>query len=371
MIKYYDFNRRYPNGRAEILHLVKQQASSGAFILKGGVSNFESALCDKIRARNVVCVSSGTSAMTLSLVAAGIKPGDEVITPAFCYVAAASAIVQAGALPVFADVRPDCFTLDPHSVYRMITPRTRAVLIAHVFAGIADIGALRSVLPPGVLVLEDSATAFGARTNDRYVGTLGDVGVYSFFPAKPLGGLGDGGAVITENDEIARRVRMLRNHGQDDSRRFYHQLLGFNSRMDDLNAAWLMRRLGENEQHLARKQEISRRYDAAIAQCQGLLTVQHRHTPDFSPHAYVVRAKSRARFAHHMNRAGIETKIHFGTLLPDQPAFKNWSGGREDYTHSRAVAEECIAIPLCPGMDEHQIARVVESVLEYGNAPGF
>lgn len=367
MIKYYDYRRRHPDARSDILQIMEHQVGRGEFILKDAVSTFERALADKVGARHAICVSSGTSAMTLGLIAAGIGPGDEVITPAFCYVAAASAIIQAGATPVFADVLPECFTLAPQSVARLITPRTRAVLVAHVFSGLANIAAIRAVLPARVLILEDSATAFGARYDNKPAGTLGDVGVYSFFPAKPLGGLGDGGAVITEDDEVARRVRMLRNHGQDGTRRFYHQMLGFNSRMDDLNAAWLSRQLCDNDRQLARKQAIALRYDAAVAPSAGFLTAQRRGTADFSPHAYVVRCRSRDRFVRHMTQANVQTKVHFGTLLPEQPAFQQWAGAKAAYAQARALAGECVAIPLCAGMDEHQVARVVDSVLEFAH----
>lgn len=366
MIQYQDFQRRYPHAPQQILDVLVGQVSQGDFILKQNVQDFELALANEVGTRHVVCVSSATSAMTLSLIAAGIGAGDEVITPAFCYVSAASAIVRAGATPVFVDVHPGTCMLDAQAVAEAVTAKTRAVLVAHLFSGVADIDAIRGVLPDRVLLLEDSATAFGARLRGRRCGTLGDVGVYSFFPAKPLGGLGDGGAVVTNDDQLAHTVRMLRNHGQDGKRRFYHQLLGMNSRMDEVNAAWLLRHLPDNAVQLARKQAIARRYDQAIEAAGPLFAGQERGSADFSPHAYVLRCAQREQLNHHLSARGIATKVHFSAPLPAQPAFAAWSQG--SYPVAAMLARQCLALPLCPGMNDKQVSLVVAALEAFSHA---
>lgn len=368
MIKYQDFQRRYPNAQTQILEILGARVQQGDFILKQQVQDFEQALAAKVGARHAVCVSSATSALTLSLIASGIGPGDEVITPAFCYVSAASSIVQAGATPIFVDVATHSSVLETEAVVQALTPRTRAVLVAHLFSGLANIDALREALPDDVLILEDSATAFGARLRARHAGTLGDIGVYSFFPAKPLGGIGDGGAVITDDDQVAGTVRMLRNHGQDGRRRFYHQRLGYNSRMDETNAAWLQVQLRENDLHLSRKQAIARAYDEVIEACDGAILGQHRGTPDFSPHAYVVRSAERERLARHLTARGIETRVHFPVPLPEQPAFLEWSAGPAHYPNARLLGKQCLALPLCSGMSDGQVSHVIEALKEFSHA---
>ncbi|HDS0919418.1 TPA: DegT/DnrJ/EryC1/StrS family aminotransferase [Pseudomonas putida] len=368
MIQYQDFQRRYPHAPQQILDILSGQVRQGDFILKQNVQDFELALADEVGAKHAVCVSSATSAMTLSLIAAGIGPGDEVITPAFCYVSAASAIVRAGATPVFVDVQPSTCMLDAQAVAEAVTAKTRAVLVAHLFSGVADIDAIRNALPDRVLLLEDSATAFGARLRGRSCGALGDVGVYSFFPAKPLGGLGDGGAVVTNDDQLAHTVRMLRNHGQDGKRRFYHQLLGMNSRMDEVNAAWLLCQLPDNARQLARKQAIARRYDQAIEASGLVFAGQERGSADFSPHAYVLRSTQREQLSHHLSARSIQTKVHFPVPLPAQPAFAAWSQGSGSYPVAAMLARQCLALPLCPGMHDKQVSHVVTALEAFSHA---
>ena len=362
MIRYYDYEKRLPNAKDDILALVRATASSGEFILKSAVEEFEGALCAHSGASHAVCVSSGTFAMALALQAAGVGPGDEVITPAYSYVASASAIKFVGAVPVFVDVRPDDFTLCPAEVAKAVTTKTRACIGVHLFMSLADMAQLRDVLPRSVFVLEDAATAFGATHNGVSAGAMGDAGVLSFYPAKPLGGLGDAGAVLTNDPALATKVRMLRNHGQDGKVRFHHQFLGYNSRMDDLNARWLLGRMKSQPAESERRRALARMYDDAFAACPDTVP-QVRTAAQFAPHAYVIRTKQRDALRAHLKQQGVETKVHFPATLPDQPAFSQHKRG--DYPVSETLAKEVLALPLSAHITDHDLSDIAASVVGF------
>lgn len=365
MIAMADYTGRWPAAATNILRILQEQCERGEFILKTAVSELEGALAAHAGRRHAVCVGSGTAALTLSLQCAGVGPGDDVIVPAFCYVAAASSVVQAGARPVFADVDPLRFTIDAETVAQSLTPRTKAVIAAHVFAGLCDMPAVAATLPEGVVLVEDSATAFGARLGDKAAGALGDFGVYSFFPAKPLGGIGDGGVMLTDDTGAAELARMLRNHGQDGRTRFVHHRVGANSRMDDINARWLLQQLPRNAVELQHKQALALRYDAALAPLRGRLQTQQRGTSDFSPHAYVVRTPQRDALAAHLAALGIETRIYFAAPLPAQPAFGDALDTAARFPVAHELAAQTLALPLHPAMQVADVGRVVDAVKAY------
>ena len=362
MIAFADYRGRHPHATADIVRILRTQAERGEFILKSAVTELEAALCAHARRRHAVCVGSGTAAMMLALKASGVGPGDEVIVPAFCYVAAASCVLQVGATPVFVDVDPERFTLAPEAVRSALTIRTRAVVAAHLFAGLADTPAIAQLLPQGVVLLEDSATAFGARLGGLPAGSLGDLGVYSFFPAKPLGGLGDAGVLLTDDDEVATLARMLRNHGQDGRTRFCHHLLGFNSRMDEVNARWLLEQLPRQAADLAHKQALARRYDAGLGSRVPQLSLQQRGSEDFSPHAYVVRVEGRQALVAHLSACGIQTRVYFAQPLPAQSAFSGAIGQASDFPVATALAAQTLALPLHSALSIGDIDHVLQAI---------
>lgn len=365
MIPMADYAGRWPGAQADILQLLQEQCERGEFILKSAVTELEAAIGAHAGGRHAVCMASGTAALTMSLRCAGVGPGHDVLVPAYCYVAAASSVVQAGARPVFADVDPQHYTLNADTVRQALTPHTRAVVAAHVFAGLCDLPALAATLPDGVTLIEDSATAFGACLAGRPAGALGDYGVYSFFPAKPLGGLGDGGVMLTPDPAAAAMARMLRNHGQDGRTRFLHHRLGSNSRMDDINARWLLRQMPRFPAELKHKQALALHYDAGLAVLQDRLQIQQRGTADFSPHAYVVRTAQRDGLAAHLARQGIETRVYFAAPLPAQAAFGGASDSAERFPVAHRLAAEALALPLHPAMHLADVERVVDAVRAY------
>ncbi len=269
---------------------------------------------------------------------------------------------MAGATPVFADVDEASFTLDPAALAARLGSRSKAVVAVHLCSALADMPALRRRMPKGLALVEDSATSFGARLDGVAAGCLGDVGVYSFFPAKPLGGIGDGGAVVSADRALADTVRMLRNHGQDGKTRFTHHLLGFNSRLDEINARWLQQGLLGYPLELARKQAIALRYDEALAPLEGRVALQQRNTKDFVPHAYVIRCAERDALAAHLLARGIETRVHFSQALPLQPAFAHLGHRPGDFPVAETLARETLAIPLHAQLSDAEVAQILQAI---------
>lgn len=365
MIKFYDYQKRYPQAKHTLMQIIREQSASADFILKSATTALESDLCQVTGAAHAVCVSSATSAMMLAMKALNIKSGDEVITPAFSYISTASAVAMTGATPVFADVDEDSFTMTATALMAGLGRQTKAVIAAHLFSGMADMSALRRAMPSHVALIEDSATAFGATMNGVSAGCLGDVGVYSFFPAKPLGGIGDGGAVITENTELANTVRMLRNHGQDGKIRFTHHLLGVNSRMDEINARWLQQGILSYPDELSRKRALALRYDDVLSRLGDRIFIQQHNTDAFAPHAYVVRCRERDALAAHLLANGIETKVHFSQAIPLQPAFSYLGHQPGDFPIAEKLARETLAIPLHAQLSDADASMILDAVTRF------
>lgn len=365
MIPFYDYQKRHPNAKRDLVSIICERSASAEFILKSACTELETELALAAATPHAVCVSSATSALMLVQKALGIGHGDEVVTPAFSYVSTASAVAMTGATPVFADVDEASFSLSPATLSTCLGARSKAVIAAHLFCGLADMPALRKAMPAGLPLIEDSATAFGAKLHGKAAGTLGDVGVYSFFPAKPLGGIGDGGAVVSADPALTNTVRMLRNHGQDGKTRFTHHLLGFNSRMDEINARWLLHGLLGYPAELARKQAIALRYDEGLSKLGDRIILQKRNTDDFAPHAYVIRCSKRDALAAHLKGRGIETRVHFSQALPLQPAFAYLGHQPGDFPVSEKLVCETLAIPLHAQLSDSEVSQVVTAISEF------
>lgn len=365
MIKFYDYQQRYPGAAADLVAIIRERSASAEFILKSASLQLEAELCQATGAAHAVTLSSATSALMLALKALGIGPGDEVVTPAFSYISTASAVAMTGATPVFADVDPASFTLSAATLAGQLGARSKAVIAAHLFSALAEMPALRAAMPAGMPLIEDSATAFGAALDGTPAGRLGDIGVYSFFPAKPLGGIGDGGALLCTDAGLATTVRMLRNHGQDGITRFTHHLLGFNSRMDEINARWLQRSLSEFPAQLRQKQALAWQYDEALSRLGDRLQLQQRNTSTFSPHAYVIRCPQRDALAAHLLACGIETRIHCSQALPLQPAFAHLGHQPGDFPLAEQLARETLALPLHGQTSAADVAQVVQAVARF------
>lgn len=325
---------------------------SGRYVLGPEVAAFESEFARYCGTRYAVALNSGTSALHLALLAAGVGRGDEVITTPLSFVATVSAIHYTGARAVFVDVDPRTYTLDPALLAVAITPRTRAIMPVHLYGRIADMSAIREVagrLP----VIEDACQAHGAALEGRRAGSLGDLGCFSFYPSKNLGACGEGGAVTTDDPERAETIRRLRDWGQ--SGKYRHVLKGFNYRMDELQAAVLRVKLERLDGWNAERREIARAYRRAL---EDLPLALPEDVDGHVYHLFAARAKGRDELRRALESAGVETGVHYPVPLHRVPAFAEFGYVEKRFPAAEAVADEEISLPLYPGLSAEEVDTV-------------
>jgi len=344
---------------------------SGWFILGGCLAAFERDFARLCEVEHAVGVASGTDAIALALRAVGVRPGDEVITAPLSAAFTALAVSQIGATPVFADIDPARYTLDPARVEAAITPRTRAILPVHLYGQPAEMDAILALARSrGLAVVEDAAQAHGARYRGHRVGSLADAAAFSFYPSKNLGAFGDGGLVTTNEPAIAHRLRQLRNGGQ--SARYRHEILGVNSRLDELQAAILGVRLRHLDADSARRRRIAARYTAALAGAPGVTApfVAPETEPVF--HLYVVRAADRAALAARLDAAGIETAVHYPTPIHRQPAYAAppGTGPSPSFPQAERAAGEVLSLPIFPELTDAEVQAVTGALAGLGEVAG-
>ena len=327
------------------------------------VDAFESALAGYVGAQHAVAVGSGTAALSLALIAAGIGPGDEVILPANTFFATAEAVVAAGARPVVADVDPATASIDPRSVATVVTPRTAAIIAVHLYGHPADVDGLRTLARQrSVLLLEDAAQAMGAARAGRRVGALGDAAAFSFFPTKILAALGEGGAVTTNDPRLAARVRLLRSHGERVKN--LHETMAFNERMDELQAAFLRVKLAVLDDDLDRRHEVVARYEALLADIPGVEIVAPPVGARSVHHLMVVKVPERDRVLKELHGAGIGAAVHYPTPVHLQPAWQALGTGPGNAPNAEALAQSVLSLPLYSQMSESRVERCVVALAE-------
>jgi dTDP-3-amino-3,4,6-trideoxy-alpha-D-glucose transaminase len=339
--------------RSEIAAAIAGVVEDGRFILGPNVRAFESEFAAYCGAGHAVGVANGTDAITLALRALGVGEGDEVVVPSFTFYASAEAIVNAGARPVFCDIDPDTFCVTADTVRAALTPSTRAVLAVHLFGNVAPVGEIAAL---GVPVIEDAAQAAGSRTPAGRPGALGTLATFSFFPSKNLGAFGDGGAVTTNDAELAERVRVFRFHGSYD--KVSYGEIGFNSRLDDLQAAILRVQLPSLEGWAAARMAAGRAYAEAGL---GSLVTLPTPTAESAWHLYVIRHPQADRLADALGEAGIGTKAYYRTPVHRQPAMLERFGPGPDLPATEAVARDHLALPMSPALTAGQVSEVVSA----------
>ena len=332
---------------------------SGRYILGEEGASFEAEFADYIGVRHCIGVASGTDALTIGLSALGVGPGDEVVVPAVSFFATAGAVAALGARPVFADVEEGSWCMSAETAEPVVGDRTAAIVPVHLFGNPAPMDGLIELAEQcGVPVLEDAAQAAGARLGGRKAGALGDAAAFSFHPSKNLGGIGDGGAIVTDDDEVAARARRLRNHGSADRRT--HTEIGFNSRLDEIQAAALRVYLRHLDEWTAARRRAARAYER-----EGL--GRHVELPPESDRAeacfylFVVRCEERERLRLGLAEAGVETRVYFTPILPKQPALRDYAGD-VGFPAAECYEEATLALPIGPSLEEEQVGAVVEAV---------
>jgi dTDP-4-amino-4,6-dideoxygalactose transaminase len=347
--------------RSELQAAFDNVLDNTAFIQGAQVKGFEAECAAHLGVKHAIGVNSGTDALVLGLRALGIGPGDEVITTPFTFFATAESISILGAKPVFVDIEPDTFNLDMSRVEAAITDKTKAVVPVHLFGHACDMDALATLCKKHNLkVVEDVAQAFGGKYKDQRLGALGDVGAYSFFPSKNLGGFGDGGLVVTNDDGIADQIRMLHKHGA--KKKYYNQILGYNSRLDSLQAALLRVKLPHSDEFNAGRLAAAGRYEKLFAEHS---EVQAPSTKDYAGHVfhqYTVRVPAEKRDAIHaaLGERGIGAMIYYPVPCDQLPIYE---GQYQALPESERAAAEVLSLPIWPTISEEIQKRVAEAVL--------
>ncbi|HEX5556456.1 MAG TPA: DegT/DnrJ/EryC1/StrS family aminotransferase [Gaiellales bacterium] len=355
-----DIRGQYADLLDEVKRSVCEVIDSGRFILGPNMRALEEEIAAATGAGHAVAVGNGTDALVLSLEALGIGAGDEVITTAYTFYATAEAIARVGAAPVFADIDPVTFNLDPRAAEAAVTERTRAIVAVHLYGGPADMPGLREVAGRhGLALIEDAAQAFGAAVNRRGAGSLGDLATFSFFPTKNFPAFGDAGMVVSGSADLAERVRLLRFHGSREKRRF--ELVGTNSRMDEIQAAVLRRFLPEVAGWNAGRRAAADRYRALGL---GDLVELPSEAPGARHvyHLYVVRAAARNDLARALSEAGIGCRAYYDVPLHLQPVFAHLGYRRGDLPETERASDEGLALPMFPTLDEAAQTEVVAAV---------
>jgi len=359
-IAFGDLRLQYNSIKIELDQAVQEVLRSGWFILGEQVAAFERAFAEYCGVQFAVTVANGTDAIQLALMACGIGPGDEVITTPLSATFTALAISAVGATPVFVDIDAETFNIDPSLVETSIGPRTRAILPVHLYGQPASLEPILDIARHhGVRVIEDAAQAHGASYKGQTVGTIGDLGCFSFYPSKNLGAFGDGGLVTTNDPELAERLRMLRNGGQQ--ARYDHQLLGINSRLDELQAAILRVKLRYLDQWNRRRRHIAALYTALL----GDSSVEPPLESSDGEHVYVVRCRNRAALQRHLTARGIQTAVHYPTPIHLQGAYRQLGIGPGSLPIAERMTEEILSLPIYPELSDAKIRYVAQCVMEF------
>ncbi len=370
MIPFSDLAAQYRSVQGDLRQAVMNVLESGQYVLGQEVASFEQAFAEYVGVQQAVGVNSGTSALHLALLAAGIGAGDEVITVPFTFVATVAAIRYAGATPVFVDVDPRTLTMDPQHITRAITSKTKAIIPVHLYGQAAHLDPILAIAREHRLtVIEDAAQAHGAHYNGRRVGSIGDLGCFSFYPGKNLGACGEGGIVTTNRPELARKIRMLRDWGAE--RKYHHEYLGFNYRMEGIQGAALKVKLKHLDAWTDARRRLAHRYDAKLAGLP-LDTVQPTSGADHVYHLYVIRVRERERVQAALQREGIQTGIHYPVPVHLQP----WAGPLGylpgAFPESEGAAATVLSLPLYPEMPEShvdQVATALSRLIEEHDLP--
>ncbi|MGH9358430.1 MAG: DegT/DnrJ/EryC1/StrS family aminotransferase [Terriglobia bacterium] len=372
LFPFVDLKAQFAALREDLMAAVSRVFESQQFIMGREVEALEQELADFLGVKEAVACASGTAALELSLQALQIGPGDEVITTPFTFVATAGAVAQVGAKPVFVDIEPRTFNLDPSLIGPAITARTRAIIPVHLFGLPAELDPILEIASRhGLAVIEDAAQAIGSRYHGRSVGGFGTAGCFSFFPSKNLGAAGDGGLITTQDSRLAERLRLVRVHGSH--ARYHYETLGTNSRLDALQAAVLRVKLPHLPEWTRRRQEAARRYSSLFAESKLESQIILPSTPDGRTHVYnqyVIRSPQRDSLREFLRREGIPAEIYYPVPLHLQPAFAYLSYNPGQFPEAEAACKEVLALPIYPELDSQSQVLAARAITRFHGDQG-
>jgi UDP-2-acetamido-2-deoxy-ribo-hexuluronate aminotransferase len=365
-----DLKTQYRRLQGSINARLQVVLEHGQYVLGPEVTELEKKLADYVGVKHCVAASSGTDTLLIALMALDIGPGDEVITAPFTFFATGEMIALAGATPVFVDIDARTYNIDPALLERAITPRTKAIMPVSLYGQCAEFDAINAVARKhNIPVIEDAAQSFGATYKERRSCALSEIGSTSFFPSKPLGAYGDGGALFTNDDALAKLMREIRVHGQD--RRYHHPRLGVNGRLDTMQAAILLAKLEIFDEEVAARARIGARYTEMLedalrsSPAKSQVTLPYVEPHNLSVYAqYTIEVPDRERFEQGMKARSVPTAVHYPTSLHEQPVFANLPYNKGDFPASERAAARVISLPMHPYLNEETQRQIVKAVVE-------
>ncbi len=359
MIPMVDLQSQYAEIQEEIETGIKSVLENCHFIMGPNVKGFEQEAAEYLGSKHAIGVASGTDALHLALAAAGIEQGDEVITTAFTFIATAEAIRHVGASPVFVDIDPQTFNIDPLLIEQAITPKTTAVLPVHIFGQPADTKQIKAICDKhGLKLIEDCAQSFGASVNNTKTGSIGDCAGFSFFPSKNLGAFGDGGLITTHSDNIAEKARMLRNHGS--KKRYYHELVGYNSRLDEIQAMILRVKLKRIDQYNQGRRRAAELYSQLLES----LPLQSPHEDGIGLHVYhqyTLLTDRRDEIIQALQQQDIASAVYYPVPLHKQNVFTQQQA-QAKLPITENISERCLSLPIFPELSEADIMHITNTI---------
>ena len=361
-MQFIDIKAIHRQSAAQIADALAKVFEHGRYINGPEVYQLEATLGEFLGGSHCVAVASGTMALEVALRALGIGPGDEVITTPFTWISTAETIALVGATPVFADIEADTYNINPQDVDKVITAKTKAIIVVNLFGQMADYPALEAIAAEHNLkIIEDAAQSFGAEQNGRKSGTIGTVSCTSFFPAKPLGGYGDGGAVFTTDVQLAEDIRAVTNHGGKE--RESHHLLGTNARCDSLQAAIIHAKFANfRDQEIEFRQKVGARYSEALKDTVGVPVIHPGNTHIYAQ--YTIRPKNRDTLGEALKTANIPSAVYYRKCLHQQGVFANLACAKKTFPNAEKATQEVISLPFHPYLSESDQNRIIETVIK-------
>ena len=362
-IPFLNLQAEYQSLQSEIDAAIKSVLTSGNFIGGEQVKQFCAEVEQFANVNHFVPCASGTDALQIALMALKIKPGDEVIVPAYTFVSPVECVALLGATPVFVDIDATNYNLDLTGVEEAITPKTKAIIAVHLFGQTVNMEQLLTIANQyKIAVIEDVAQAFGAILNNQFAGTFGTIGTTSFFPSKNLGAYGDGGGLFTNNDSLANQCKVIASHGMY-GKKFYHDEVGINSRLDSLQAAILRVKLKYLKQHLAKRKQTAAKYQNELNQIDGFYLPETSEGMDHTFHQYVVQVEEhrRAKFREFLQKNGVATGHYYPHILPELPPYKQAG----DFSVAKQLSAQSVALPIHPYLTDDEIDHIVQTILTF------
>ncbi len=362
-IPFIDLKAQYKAIKESVDGRIQKVLEHGAFVNGTEISELERALEKYTGAKHALACSNGTDALLVPLMALGIGPGDEVITTAFSFIATAEVIVLAGAKPVYVDIDPKTYNIDVAQIEKVITPKTKAIMPVSLYGQIADMDEINAIAKKhGLHVIEDAAQSFGATYKGTKSCATSNFAGTSFFPAKPLGCYGDGGAIFTNDTAMATAMKEIREHGSE--KRYYHTRIGLNARLDTLQCAILLAKLERYAWEVEQRERIGNAFNHAFKELAqyGVIAPEIKADRKSVWAQYTVRSVNRDAFQKKLTELGVPTSVHYPMIMPDQPAYKKLAGDTSQLIHARKAAQEVISLPLYPDMAEDIFNQIVEKV---------